>query len=136
MPLTAVTANANDPLLGIFQLLKDPEGIERKLREIRDAENSLLATQKRVEAEIAEARRVLSDAQSAQERRETALARRESEIAAREEEQRTAYATFIKVRSEFEESKARSYANIARREAGIQVDGPKGSPRLRSVLPG
>ena len=135
MPMSATTSTVGNPLMGILQMLRNPEGVNDRLRELADAEAALLASQERIEAEIADARRSLAEIKYTSDVREAALAKRESEVRKVEEEQRAAFTAFNKERRDFEEIKARSLANIKRREAEgglVQTN----SPRLRSVMPG
>ena len=135
MPMSATTSTVGNPLMGILQMLRNPEGVNDRLRELADAEAALLASQERIETEIADARRSLAEIKYSSDVREAALAKRESEVRKVEEEQRAAFTAFNKERRDFEEIKARSLANIKRREAEgglVQTN----SPRLRSVMPG
>jgi hypothetical protein len=133
--MSATTSTVGNPLMGILQMLRDPSGANDRLRELADAEAALLTSQKRIETEIADARRSLAEIKYSSDAREAALAKRESEVRKVEEEQRVAFAAFNKERRDFEEVKARSLANLKRREAEsgtVQTN----SPRLRSVMPG
>ena len=135
MPMSATTSTVGNPLMGILQMLRNPEGVNDRLRELADAEAALLASQERIETEIADARRSLAEIKYTSDVREAALAKRESEVRKVEEEQRAAFTAFNKERRDFEEIKARSLANLKRREAEgglVQTN----SPRLRSVMPG